>query len=112
MYPTTLEEPLRYPFRFQSGEKPETEDDKAKLKGKILTCGALMGLLQDDASAWLGYGNLDDTDTNQYIEELIEKRNAARKNKDFAEADRIRDELKTQNIEIEDTAQGTIWKKA
>ena len=46
------------------------------------------------------------------IEALIVKRAAAKKEKNFAEADRIRDELKARGIILEDTAQGTKWKKA
>ncbi|GAE26011.1 cysteinyl-tRNA synthetase [Halalkalibacter wakoensis JCM 9140] len=45
------------------------------------------------------------------IEQLIEKRNEARKQKDFALADQIRDELKEQGILLEDTAQGVRWKR-
>ena len=43
------------------------------------------------------------------IEALIQQRQEARKNKDFATADRIRDELKAQGIVLEDTAQGVKW---
>ena len=46
------------------------------------------------------------------IEALIEARQAARKSKNFAEADRIRDELKAQGIILEDTPQGVKWKRA
>ena len=52
-------------------------------------------------------GSLDDE-----IEVLIEQRNAARKAKNWAEADRIRDELKAQGIVLEDTAQGVKWHRA
>ncbi len=45
------------------------------------------------------------------IEELIEKRLQARKNKDFAEADRIRDRLDAMGIILEDSASGTRWKR-
>ena len=45
------------------------------------------------------------------IEALIEERNQARKNKDFARADQIRDELKAAGIELEDTRQGVKWKR-
>ena len=43
------------------------------------------------------------------IEELIEKRNIARKEKNYQEADRIRDELKARNIELKDTPTGVKW---
>ena len=45
------------------------------------------------------------------IEILIEERNQARKQKNFDRADEIREKLKSQNIEIEDTKEGTVWKK-
>ena len=45
------------------------------------------------------------------IEALIEERNEARKNKDFARADEIRDSLKEQNIILEDTPQGVRFKR-
>ena len=47
---------------------------------------------------------------NEQIEKLIKDRVEAKKNKDFALADAIRDELKSMGIEIEDTRQGTKWK--
>ncbi|MFS1516772.1 cysteine--tRNA ligase [Bacillus sp. SCS-151] len=45
------------------------------------------------------------------IEELIQQRIDARKNRDFALSDQIRDELKERNIVLEDTAQGTRWRR-
>lgn len=45
------------------------------------------------------------------ILELIEQRNAAKKEKSYQEADRIRDELKEMGVELLDTRQGTTWKK-
>ena len=44
------------------------------------------------------------------IEDLINQRNEARKNKDFKTADEIRDKLTELGIEIEDTPNGTIWR--
>ncbi|MGD6777921.1 MULTISPECIES: cysteine--tRNA ligase [Bacillaceae] len=48
---------------------------------------------------------------DEEIESLIQQRIDARKNRDFARADEIRDELKAKNIILEDTAQGTRWKR-
>lgn len=59
--------------------------------------------------------NLDNSkDVNvdaTYIEGLIQQRNDARKNKDFQKSDQIRELLKEKGIVLEDTAQGTRWKK-
>ncbi len=48
---------------------------------------------------------------DEEIEALIEQRNEARKNRDFARADAIRDQLKNLNIILEDTAQGIRWRR-
>lgn len=48
---------------------------------------------------------------DEYIQALINERNEARKNKDFARSDQIRDELKAQGIILEDTPQGTRFKR-
>ncbi|MBM7573112.1 cysteine--tRNA ligase [Aquibacillus albus] len=53
----------------------------------------------------------DDALLDEEIEALINKRIEARKNRDFALADKIRDDLKEQNIILEDTPQGTRWKR-
>ena len=47
-----------------------------------------------------------------YITEMIAKRAAAKKAKNFAEADAIRDELKAKGILLVDSSQGTTWKRA
>ena len=53
----------------------------------------------------------NDTSIDSEIEELIAQRQAARKNKNWAEADRIRDLLKSKGIILEDTKDGVHWKK-
>ncbi len=56
--------------------------------------------------------NKEDKSLDDEIEALITARNDARKNKNWAEADRIRDELKAQGIVLEDTPQGVKWHRA
>ena len=53
----------------------------------------------------------EDDDLTAHVEELIEKRAQARKEKNWAEADRIRDQLKEEGIVLEDTPQGVKWSK-
>ena len=49
-------------------------------------------------------------DSDEDVEELIRQRETARQEKNFKEADRIRDQLHSQGIEIEDTPTGTLWR--
>lgn len=60
----------------------------------------------------LGFLNREKGDIDAEIEALIERRQEARANKDWAEADSIRDELKARGIVLEDTPQGVKWSYA
>jgi len=65
----------------------------------------------DDLTGVLGllYNRKAEKSLDEKVEEMIEMRNQARKEKNWAEADRIRDELKAQGIVLEDTPQGVKW---
>ena len=52
-----------------------------------------------------------DTDFATKVEDLIERRQEARKNKDFSGADNIRDELTKLGVVVEDTPNGPVWRK-
>jgi cysteinyl-tRNA synthetase len=77
-------------------------DDPARLKGSA----KLLGLLGSTADEWFR-GGADDS----AIEAKIAERAEAKANRDFATADRIRDELKADGIVLEDSASGTTWRK-
>ena len=70
--------------------------------------GGILGLLQADADVFLQSGFATGF-TNDEINQLIEQRTAARKAKDFAEADRIRDLLLQQGVELSDKPSTTIF---
>jgi len=86
--------------------------DKAAIKAELLAAASLLGLLQQDPNEWFQGGNEEIGLTAEAIEALIEERNAAKQNKDFARADTIRDELEAQGIVLEDTREGTRWSRA
>ena len=74
--------------------------------GTLRASGELMGLLTMPADDWFrGVGD-------QRVEGLIADRAEAKARRDFMEADRIRDELKSEGILLEDGAEGTTWRRA
>ncbi len=88
----------------------ENLDEKIKYKTRLLASANVLGILQHSPKKWLGIGQIQDNLDSKHIEDLINQRNEARKNKDFKTADEIRDKLTELGIEIEDTPNGTIWR--
>jgi cysteinyl-tRNA synthetase len=91
--------------------KASAPADRARLKGELLASGAVLGLLQHDPEAWLK-GDAAEGDEADEIEALVDRRTAARKARDFAEADRIRTALAIRGIVLEDGPGGTTWRRA
>ncbi|MBN4688761.1 DALR domain-containing protein, partial [Escherichia coli] len=69
--------------------KAERADDRARLKRELLAGGFALGLLQQDPAAWFARGAQDD---DARIQALIDERAAAKKARDFARADAIREQ--------------------
>jgi cysteinyl-tRNA synthetase len=90
----------------------EQDDMAAAETGALLKrLAGILGLLERDASAWFKGEALDGLDAAA-IEVLIQARLTARTNKNWAESDRIRDELKAKGILLEDKAGVTTWRRA
>jgi cysteinyl-tRNA synthetase len=83
------------------------ERDWPRIKGEMLAAGRLLGLLQRDPDDW-ARGDAADA---QRIDDLVAARVAARRAKDFAEADRIRKQLAAEGIEIMDGPDGSTWRR-
>ncbi|MET0085080.1 MAG: cysteine--tRNA ligase [Sedimenticola sp.] len=93
--------------------RAEDERQAAALGAELRRLGAILGILQDDAESYLrgGAPGGDDGLSDADIEALIQQRVEAKANKDWAAADRIRDELKSHDILLEDGPQGTSWRR-
>jgi len=96
---------------FKQANQADTLADQQKMKGQILAAGKLIGLFAQDPENWFqqdgGDGDSGETD----IDALVKARFEARQNKDWAEADRLRDQLNALKIIVEDGPDGSIWRR-
>lgn len=88
---------------------PKDKNLKKELIANILFINDILGIGFNDAYEYFQFG-IDEA-TKSKIEALIEKRNEAKKVKDFSTADAVRDELTTLQISLMDTVNGTVWEK-
>ncbi|GGO76137.1 cysteine--tRNA ligase [Marinobacterium nitratireducens] len=80
-----------------------------QLAAQLKRLGGIIGLLQQAPDAYLKGEDRAGELTSEAIEAMIEQRNAARREKNFAESDRIRDELAAQGVILKDSREGTSW---
>jgi len=89
-------------------EKRIGAGDRQRVLDALKEIDGVLGVL--DPAEW-PEGAVADGDEAEEIERLIQERNEARKNRDFATSDRVRDELAARGIALEDTPGGTRWKR-
>jgi cysteinyl-tRNA synthetase len=89
--------------------------DVAAVQGLLANFDKVFAVLEDNDAEKLrvlGYGSVESGPGDAEIDKLVAERNAAKKKRDFATADRIRDELAKRGILIEDTKDGSVrWKR-
>jgi len=92
--------------------RKEDEAVAAALAAELKSMGDVLGILQNEVESFLrGEASGDDALSDEDINSLIQQRLDARKEKNWAEADRIRDQLQEANILLEDGAGGTTWRR-
>lgn len=87
-----------------------TDSERIAAKKALLGAGAILGILQHSPEEWRAMTKASSGVDEAQIDALIKGRLEARANKDWTEADRIRDELAALNIEIKDGPEGTTWR--
>ncbi|QIL89372.1 cysteine--tRNA ligase [Microbulbifer harenosus] len=87
------------------------EADKPALKGQLLAAGELLGILQMDAETWFKQSRGGDEISEDEIEALIAERQKSKADRNFARADEIREELKAKGVVLEDSREGTKWRR-
>jgi cysteinyl-tRNA synthetase len=79
---------------------------------QLRALGGVLGLLQQDADTYLqSVAGITDDGEAQRIQTLVDERTAAKKARQFAEADRLRANLLAQGIVLEDGPGGTTWRR-
>ena len=89
-----------------------SREHKPQLKARILAAGNLLGILQQDPQAWLQGAASEDAISAEDIESLIGQRQEAKLAKDYARADEIREQLAAAGVVLEDSREGTRWKRS
>lgn len=92
--------------------RKDESDSVAVLASTLKKIGGLLGILEQDPEVYFkgaaAEGGLSDAE----IDALIQQRAEARANKDWAESDRVRDLLAAENIVLDDSKEGTTWRRA
>ena len=114
---TALEDDLNTPRALaalfeisREANRSESGKERVQLAAKLRASAAVMGLLDSDPEEWFTSNAIDDLEATA-IRELIKRRDQARVDRDFDAADKIRDDLAAQGIQLEDGEEGTRWRR-
>ena len=91
--------------------RSEEGDRAAALASELRRLGGVLGILQDDPEHYLRGGVEESGLSDDQIDGLIRQRHTAKAEKNWVEADKIRDQLKDQGVVLEDGPQGTTWRR-
>jgi cysteinyl-tRNA synthetase len=86
--------------------------EQQSLMAELAGLADILGLLQQDPEQWFTVARGDDQLTTEQIEEQIQARQQAKQDRDFAKADQIRQQLLDAGVILEDSREGTQWRRA
>ena len=89
-------------------------ETKTQLHSQLMGLANLMGLLQQDPEQWFKQARGADADSisEAEIEAAIAKRQQAKADKDYAGADQVREDLLAKGVVLEDSREGTTWRRS
>ncbi|MGH1470277.1 MAG: cysteine--tRNA ligase [Cellvibrionaceae bacterium] len=88
-----------------------TDEEKPRLKAELIKSAELLGLLFQDPEEWFTASSDDSAISEEEIVVLIAERDQAKKDKNYARADEVREQLKSQGVVLEDSRDGTQWRR-
>ena len=110
--PMAISELYRLAKEMHAANGAGNVDLESKLKAELMGLAGLMGLLQQDSEQWFTLARGGDAISAEDIEELIEKRKQAKTDKDYAGADQVRKDLLDLGVVLEDSREGTTWRRS
>jgi cysteinyl-tRNA synthetase len=96
--------------QINAAKSAEDLDLAAKLVGELRGFGKILGILQQDAEAYFQAGSTADINAEE-VEQLIAERHQAKLDKNYARADQIRQDLAEQGVQLDDSREGTSWRR-
>lgn len=99
-------------YRLAKAVNQASGDNQAALMGELKGLADILGLLQQDPEQWFTQARADDQLSAEQIEQLIAARQQAKQDRDFAKADEIRQQLLDGGVILEDSREGTKWRRS
>ena len=99
-------------YRLAKAVNQASGDNQAALMSELKGLADILGLLQQDPEQWFTQARADDQLSAKQIEQLIAARQQAKQDRDFAKADEIRQQLLDGGVILEDSREGTKWRRS
>ena len=99
-------------YRLAKAVNQASGDQQTALMQELKGVADILGLLQQDPEQWFTQARSDDHLSAEQVEQLIEARQQAKQDKDYAKADQVRQQLLDGGVILEDSREGTQWRRA